>query len=362
MGKTAWLCIAKYMFGATLLSLVVWFVTAEVENWLKRKKYRFVQILPSLKIYGILLIFLSAFYLIIPCLPLSSHVYNLTYKAVVFGLFFLVFWAIGVFVEFVLGLYSEKVFRNIPITGLLWAIIRWTILSIGILVGLDAIGIPITTMITNLGVGGVAVALAVQDILSNIFAGFTMLVAHQIKPGDYIIVGDGIEGFVKDITWRNTVLYSPLMGIDVIVPNNNMAQSIIKSAAAGSGKFGFVVSVGVSYDTDLMKAYKIVSDVAMRIINEIPEVNNQYPPIVAYQEFGNSSININVLFRMHNPAPLARWKVTDLFVKEVKKAFDEAGVEIPFSQHDIHIRDVNVEQFEKLMGKGGSKCDYTNRQ
>ena len=362
MKTLAWLYIAEYLFGAALLSLIVWFVMTKFEAWLKKKSYRFAEILPSLKLYSILFIFLSAFYLIIPYLPLSPYMRSLAHKTDVFLLFFLIFWAIGVFVEFVLGLYSEVFFKNMPITGLLWSILRWTILSIGILVALDAIGVPITPLITTLGVGGVAVALAVQDVLSNIFSGFTMIVAHQIKPGDYVIVGDEIEGFVKDITWRNTVLYAPMQGVDVIVPNNKMAQSVVKSSSAGSGKFGIVVSVGVSYGSDLMKAYKIISDVAMKIAENVPDVNKQYPPIVAYQEFGSSSININVLFRMHNPAPLARWKVTDMFVKEVKKAFDEAGVEIPFSQHDIHIRDINTAQLEKLMGKGGSKHGYTDRQ
>ncbi len=344
--------IVEYVILTTFLILVFWVLFGKLIAWVKRKKYSFASILPTIRIYVSVGIFLSGVYVILPHIPMDPLIKKIFDKSIVFSTIFIVSWAIGVFVEYVLGIYSDIFLRKLPMTALLWSIIRWTILAIGILVGLDAIGIPITPLLTTLGVGGVALALASQDILSNLFAGITMLFAHQIKPGDYVVLDDGTEGFIKDITWRNTVLYAPLRGMNIIVPNSKMASATVRSIPAGSGKYGLIVSVGVSYSTPLQKAFEIVKTVAGQVAKSVPDVNKEIDPVVAYQEFGDSSINISVLFRMYNPAPLARWKVSDTFVKLLKEQFDREGIEIPFSQHDIHIRDINLESMENIFKEG----------
>jgi len=340
-GDFIWILL-KYTVGATLSSAGVWFVFDKIYAVLRKKQIKLAPVILSLKWYVVMFLWPFTADALLPFLPLSSYIHNLTHKAIVLTIFFILSWAAGVVVEFAMKTYSDKLSSHFPITGLFASIIRWTVVSLGVLAGFAAVDIPITPMVTTLGVGGVAIALATQDILSNVFHGITMMMAHQIKPGDYVIVDDSIEGFVKDITWRNTVLYAPLAGTNIIVSNNKMSTAVIKNIPAGSGKYGLVLSVGVSYDANLEKVYSIVSDVAHKIWQTVPDVNKGDAPVVAFQSFGDSSITINILLRLHNPAPIARWHVYDAFVKEIKKAFDEEGIDIPFSQHDIHIKDINM--------------------
>jgi small-conductance mechanosensitive channel len=100
--------------------------------------------------------------------------------------------------------YIQKTELPIPTTGLAYGILKGTILVIGLLMILSVIGISITPLITTLGVGGLAVALALQDTLANLFAGIHILMEKSIRIGDFIKLETGQEGYVEDITWRTT--------------------------------------------------------------------------------------------------------------------------------------------------------------
>ncbi|MDP9263412.1 MAG: mechanosensitive ion channel family protein, partial [Acidobacteriota bacterium] len=112
---------------------------------------------------------------------------------------------------------STSIFRNLA-----------TLLAVlvGGLVILDTLGISITPVLTALGVGGLAVALALQDTLSNLFAGLGIIASHQVRMGDYIKLASGEEGYVTDIRWRNTTIRT-LPNNVVIVPNNKLASAVI---------------------------------------------------------------------------------------------------------------------------------------
>ena len=91
---------------------------------------------------------------------------------------------------------------------------------------LNAVGVSITPIITALGVGGLAMALALQDTLSNLFAGIHILAEHTIRIGDFIRLETGQEGYVEDISWRTTRIRM-LPNNMVIVPNSKLAQSVV---------------------------------------------------------------------------------------------------------------------------------------
>jgi small-conductance mechanosensitive channel len=135
----------------------------------------------------------------------------------------------------VIGLYSSRLKVALPGASLTQNIARIVILGIGILVILNGLGIPITPILATLGVGGLAVALALQDTLSNLFAGFYILVARQIKVGDYIKLDSGEEGYVTDITWRTTKI-KMLPNNVVLVPNEKLKEKILSTVAYGGQK------------------------------------------------------------------------------------------------------------------------------
>jgi len=160
---------------------------------------------------------------------------------------------------------AGKVFRNyiqksslpIPTTGLAYGILKGTILIIGLLIILSVLGISITPLITALGVGGLAVALALQDTLSNLFAGIHILMEKSVRVGDFIKLETGQEGYVEDITWRTTRVRM-LPNNTVIIPNSKLSQSIVINYYLPEKRMSLLIPIGVSYSSDPEKVEKIL--------------------------------------------------------------------------------------------------------
>jgi small-conductance mechanosensitive channel len=102
--------------------------------------------------------------------------------------------------------YGSEFPTPLPVTTLTQTLVSLTVAAIGLLIVLNTLGISITPILTALGVGGLAVALALQDTLSNLFAGFYISLAGQIRIGDYVKLDSGEEGYVTDISWRSTTI------------------------------------------------------------------------------------------------------------------------------------------------------------
>ena len=122
--------------------------------------------------------------------------------------------------------YSTPHERAVPSISLVQNIVRIVLYLLAILAILHTYGIAITPLIAALGVGGLAVALALQDTLGNFFAGIYIIISRNIDPGDYIKLDSGQEGIVRDIAWRVTTLQTPDSSL-VIVPNSKFSTSII---------------------------------------------------------------------------------------------------------------------------------------
>jgi small-conductance mechanosensitive channel len=144
---------------------------------------------------------------------------------------------------------TARVPRLFPSASLIATVLRVTIVSVGLLVALGSLGISIAPVLTALGVGGLAVALALRDTLANLFAGIQILASRQVLPGDFVRF-DGGEGYVADITWRNTTITDSAGG-RVIVPNEKLAGSIVSNATRADGlriiyTFGLTPSLDIT--------------------------------------------------------------------------------------------------------------------
>jgi small-conductance mechanosensitive channel len=104
------------------------------------------------------------------------------------------------------GLYARRLEGTLPATSLFTNLTKLLVFLIGALIILQTLNISITPILTALGVGGLAVALALQDTLSNLFSGLQIIASRQVRPGDYVKLESGEEGYVTDITWRNTAI------------------------------------------------------------------------------------------------------------------------------------------------------------
>ncbi len=243
---------------------------------------------------------------------------------------------------------AGKIFRNylqksdlpIPTTGLVYGILKGTILVVGILIILGVLGVSITPLITALGVGGLAVALALQDTLANLFAGIHIMLEKSIRVGDFIRLENGQEGYVEDITWRTTRIRM-LPNNMVVIPNSKLAQSIVTNYYLPDKKMAVRIQFGVSYFSDIDKVEKILLEEAKNAVSQIPGLLEDPAPVVRLiPGFGESSIDFTLICFVK--------EITDQFLvqhelrKRVFKRFKEESIEIPFPHRTVFIRKINT--------------------
>src|SRR5919197_3262705 len=156
---------------------------------------------------------------------------------------------------------SERHAIGVGVTGLARTSVRMTVLIVGTLVLLSSLGIAITPLLTALGVGGLAVALALQDTLSNLFAGMHLLADRPIRVGDYVRIADTVEGHVVDVGWRSTRVRM-LQNNVVVVPNKKVAESVITNFDLDEARMAVSIRVGVGYDVDPDHVERVLVDEA----------------------------------------------------------------------------------------------------
>jgi len=168
---------------------------------------------------------------------------------------------------------SERRALAVGVTGLFR-----TILSIGGLVLLSSLGIAITPILTALGVGGLAVALALQDTLSNLFAGLHLLADKPIRVGDYVrLSAESVEGYVVDVGWRSTRIRM-LQNNVVVVPNKRVSESIITNYDLGETRMALLIRVRVGYDADADEVQRVLEDETTRAVGHVPGLLAEPPP------------------------------------------------------------------------------------
>ena len=267
---------------------------------------------------------------------LSPHILNLIHKVLlVLVIFFVTVVLSKISVGFV-NVYSKKVDGAFTSTSIFTNITRILVFVIGILIIFQYLGISTVHILTVLGVGGLAVALALQDTLSNLFAGIQVLASGQLKPGHYLRLTSGEEGHITDITWRYTTIIS-LQNNTVIVPNSKLASAIVTDFNIPGEVISTSIEVGVSYDSDLEKVEKVTTEVAKEVLKETGMGVPEFEPSVTYKKFGDSGINMDVNFRVKKFVD--QYTVKHEFIKRLHKRYREEGIEIPFPVRTVYIKD-----------------------
>ncbi len=199
---------------------------------------------------------------------------------------------------------------------------------IGLLVLLDYLGISVSPLIAGLGIGGLAIALALQSTLSNFFAGTSIVVDHVVREGDYIELDDGtIRGYVTEIGWRSTRIRTTFNNM-VIVPNSRLADSVITNYYGPTMDMGVIVEGGVSYSSSLPRVEEIALEVAKEVIDELDEAVKTFEPWFGYEEFGDSNINFWVWLQAKDR--IASFRVKSELIKRLKSRFDQEGITINY--------------------------------
>jgi len=168
---------------------------------------------------------------------------------------------------------------------------------LGFLIALDYLGVSITPLITALGIGGLAVALALQDTLSNLFSGLNILMTRNIRPGDFVHLDTGEEGNVSDITWRNTTIRA-LNNNLVIVPNSKLGGAIVTNTHLPDKEMGLVLPVTVALDNDLALVEKVSLEVAREVLADPEHAIPGFDPFVRYGGFTDLGVQFSVILRV----------------------------------------------------------------
>lgn len=222
----------------------------------------------------------------------------------------------------------------LPSTTLTQNAIRIGVIVIGSLVVMSNLGIEIAPLLTALGVGSLAVALALQSTLSNLFAGFHITLAQQIRVGDFVEIEGGQQGYVADIGWRSTQIRQLANNL-IIVPNARIAEIIVTNHSLPESEQAALVQVGVAYGSDLDAVERVTVDTAREVQRTVSGAEPSFEPFIRYHTFGDSSIDFTVILRVKQFVD--RFAVTHEFVKRLRRRYEEAGIEIPFPQQVLHL-------------------------
>lgn len=203
-------------------------------------------------------------------------------------------------------------------------LVKLGIWLLGILIALIVVmpGFTPASLIAGLGIGAVAIGFAFQDIFENFLAGVLIMIREKMRIGD-VIECEGIKGKVEHITLRETHVRA-LSGELTIVPNSLLFKNPVEILTDEQTRRHEVV-VGVSYDTDLDRAAEVIRRAAAKIdgLDTTKDID------VFAQEFNSSSVDFLVRW-WAGSTPRAGWESKDRMVRGIKRALDDAGIEIPF--------------------------------
>jgi small-conductance mechanosensitive channel len=215
-------------------------------------------------------------------------------------------------------------------------IISIFVFLIAILMILSHFNIEISPLVAAFGLGGLAIGLALQETLSNFFAGLHIISDKPVRVGDFIEIENGqLKGTVEDIGWRSTRVRTLPNNI-VIVPNGRLAESVIVNNSMPEHQCGVRVQCGVSYKSDLDKVEKVTIDVAKKIQKSVGGAVQDFEPFIRYHTFGDSNINFTIILRVEKFVD--QYMVIHEFIKELKKAYDKNGIEISWPVMNVYQR------------------------
>ena len=203
---------------------------------------------------------------------------------------------------------------------------------LGGLLTLDLLSVNISPLIAGLGLGGLAVALALQPTLSNLFAGTYVMTEGVVHPGDYIELENGVAGYVIDVGWRSTRLRTWTNNL-VVVPNSRFAETIITNYQGPIPAVNIYLTCGVSYDSDLHLVERVCQEEMARLLDTDPRAVKEYGAYFAYESFDDSNITFYLFIQARDRN--ASFEVQSELIRMVQQRFREEGIVINYPMRTI---------------------------
>jgi len=282
-------------------------------------------VIKSVRGFGVSFFLCLGLYTVLMQLHLEQNVYDMLRALLMTLIIFLVTSAASKITVAIVRLYQGRYKGMLSSISIFTNIAKLCIFTMGFLIILQTLGISITPILTALGVGGLAVALALKDSLANLFAGLHIIASGQVRAGDYIKIGTDAEGHVMDINWRSTVLKS-MANNEIIIPNSKVAEAVITNYSRPQNDISVSVAVPVAYDNDFAQVQKAALSVARGIASAHPAAVASAEPSAKYSAFNDASAVLNVSVRCKTFTE--QFVLKDELLKELHRKFDEDKIRI----------------------------------
>ncbi|HOH28810.1 MAG TPA: mechanosensitive ion channel [Candidatus Hydrogenedentes bacterium] len=232
------------------------------------------------------------------------------------------------------GIYDFAIFPRLRLDeGAKYAILtisRYGIFIVGIVLALSQIHLDLSRLGWLIAAIGVGLGFGLQEIVSNFFSGLILLVERPIRIHDVVTIGD-TTGEVRRINIRATTIRN-WDRQEVVLPNRDLITRAVTNWTRGDTVNRLVVEIGVAYGSDV----QLVTDTLYKIAEEDPDVLNEPESVVTFENHGDSALLF--VLRVFLPSPSVRLATLNRLNVRINKEFNALGIEIPFPQHDIHIR------------------------
>ncbi|MHB8993858.1 MAG: mechanosensitive ion channel family protein [Armatimonadota bacterium] len=220
--------------------------------------------------------------------------------------------------------------------NLLRKIVQVIVFTIAVLLILEQFNYRFTAVLAGLGLVSLGIGLALQDTLSNFFAGLWLSVDRPVSRGDYVELDSGHAGWIMEVGWR----FSRLATWDenfLIVPNSRLASATFINNTGPSRETSLYIHCRASYNSDLDAVEKAALSAARQTVERVEGVVKDFEPVVLFRAFDDFYIRYSVGF--HVQTQEARRLAISEFIRALKRNSDEAGLQVPYSITKVHLQD-----------------------
>ncbi len=251
-------------------------------------------------------------------------------------------WFIGKYYKKLIYSLRDKYEISYSTSTLLANMGYYFILTITFLIALKSVGLNLSSLAIIAGALSVGIGFGLQNIVSNFVSGIILMFEKSIKVGDYIQIDENTRGEVIDISMRSTIIRTN-DNIDIIVPNQAFIQNNVINWTMKDDIVRFRIPFGVAYGSNIDKVEEVVLNAITK--STIPFIkggklfDSNVEPRVVFIEMGDSSLNFELFIWVRGEYAKKPKRVISEFLKVIYNGLNEAGIEIPFPQQDLHIRD-----------------------
>ncbi len=319
-----------YFLWVSVLLLIKKVVFGRVHKFASRTKSQLDDILlGALNFPLTLLIFVSGVFILEQIAPVLTD--SELSKYTLIGLKTTTIVAIIIFMDRLLGnliqTYSSKVDILKTSGGVARGFVRIIVIALGLLILLDSFGVSITPLLASLGIGSLAVALALQPTLENFFSGIQIVIDKPVKVGQFVKLDSGEEGYVDKVGWRSTWVRM-LPNNVVVIPNKALVASKILNYYYPQKELAVLVQVGVHYDSDLKHVEKVTCEVAKEVMKTVNGGVPEFNPFIRYHTFNDFSIDFTVILRAKEFVD--NYLIKHEFIKRLHERYNKEGIIIPY--------------------------------